>query len=325
MNEKHNCPLCGAACEYNEGPDGYIGYKCFQIAPDNWVYFSEDLFSESRDIQEKCFDLVCEKIVREPHCSLDNKRLKWHFYYDEKQELSSYECQKKNYVNLAYLLPQYPKTFMEKAYRALLNIPVISPYYGDILTYEDIPDRLLFQDTHQGLVWNDGMLGQLKELGYLSCKPNSHQYSISASGWQKIDELQKTNTEIRQGFIAMQFGDETKSIREVFRRAVSESGYTVQIIDEKEHNNQIVPEIFYEIGRSKFIVVDITYPNYGAYYEAGYAQALGKQVIVCCRKKEFDDSDTKPHFDIAQKSMIVWENEEDLIVRLKRRIEATVE
>ena len=37
----------------------------------------------------------------------------------------------------------------------------------------------------------------------------------------------------------------------------------------------LVPEMLYEISKSKFVVVDITFPNYGAYYEAGYAEALG--------------------------------------------------
>ena len=96
-------------------------------------------------------------------------------------------------------------------------------------------------------------------------------------------------------------------------KAITDSGYSVKIIDEKEHNNQIVPEIFFEIEQSLFVVVDVTFPNYGAYYEAGYAQALGKEVIVCCRENEFNSKDTRPHFDIAQKSMIVWKDEEDLI------------
>ena len=140
----------------------------------------------------------------------------------------------------------------------------------------------------------------------------------------KVDELQREERIVNQGFIAMSFKDETKPIREAFRKAMTESGYSVAIIDEKEHNNQIVPEIFYEIERSKFVVVDITYPNYGAYYEAGYAQALGKQVIICCRETEFKSDTSRPHFDISQKSMVVWKDESDLVARLKRRIEATV-
>ncbi len=62
---------------------------------------------------------------------------------------------------------------------------------------------------------------------------------------------------------------------------------------------------------------------YGAYYEAGYAEALGKEVIICCREDIFN-GDKKPHFDIAQKSSIVWKDEEDLENRLYKRIEATV-
>ena len=149
-------------------------------------------------------------------------------------------------------------------------------------------------------------------------------YIITANGWVKIDELRKQNLTLKQAFVAMQFGEATRYIREAFRAAITESGYSVRIIDEKEHNNQIVPEIFYEIERSRFVVVDMTYPNYGAYYEAGYAQGLGKEVIVCCKETVFNEATTKPHFDIAQKSMIVWKNEDELINKLKRRIEATV-
>ena len=96
------------------------------------------------------------------------------------------------------------------------------------------------------------------------------------------------------------------------------------IIGEKEHNHQIVPEMFYEIERSKFMVVDVTLQNFGAYYEAGYAQALGKEVIVCCSKEVFDDPKRKPHFDIAQKPIIIWTDLDDLKERLIRRIQATV-
>ena len=81
--------------------------------------------------------------------------------------------------------------------------------------------------------------------------------------------------------------------------------------------------MFFEIERSKFMVVDVTFENSGAYYEAGYAQALGKEVIVCC-SKEILDGPNKPHFDIAQKQIIDWTDLADLKERLKRRIEATV-
>ena len=61
----------------------------------------------------------------------------------------------------------------------------------------------------------------------------------------------------------MAFKEKTRSIREAFRTAIKDSGYAVSIIDEKEHNNQIVTEIFYEIERSKFVVVDVQFQTMG--------------------------------------------------------------
>ena len=172
-----------------------------------------------------------------------------------------------------------------------------------------------------------GTSKMLVEMGYLSLNPKNGYTYISAEGWKKIESLQKKRNEIKQGFVAMRFGEQTSQIREGFRQAISDAGYSMRAIDEKEHNNQIVPEIFYEIERSKFVVVDVTYPNYGAYYEAGYAYGLGKEVIVCCSKEAFDNKDgtfERPHFDISQKSMVIWDDIEDLKSRLTKRIQATV-
>ena len=164
----------------------------------------------------------------------------------------------------------------------------------------------------------------MKELGYLN-DYIGNACAISAKGWQRIEDIQKNNLNKTQGFIAMEFRDETKTIRGCFHQAMQNCGYTALAIDEKEHNNQIVPEIFYEIDNSRFLVMDVTYPNCGAYYEAGYALGKGKQVIICCRKDAFENTKEKrPHFDIQQKSMIIWETEAELIERLEKRIKATV-
>ena len=87
-------------------------------------------------------------------------------------------------------------------------------------------------------------------------------------------------------------------VRDSIKRAIEDAGYLPVIIDEKEHNNQIVPEIFYEIKNSKFIVADLCGHRNGVYYEAGYAKGLGKEVILTCRQSDFD----KKHFDVAQQS-----------------------
>ena len=168
------------------------------------------------------------------------------------------------------------------------------------------------------------MLRILADLGYLKKEPQ--YFVITSNGWMRAEKLRKQNVEVKQGFIAMKFDPKANSIRESLKKAIHDAGFSPMIMDEKEHNHQIVPEMLLEIERSRFLVLDVTFPSYGAYYEAGYALALGKEVIVCCDNKVASDpnSEKRPHFDVAQTSQIRWDTEEELVERLTKRIKATV-
>lgn len=83
----------------------------------------------------------------------------------------------------------------------------------------------------------------------------------------------------------MAFNDGTKETREVIRAGVEKSGFCSKFIDEIIHNHQIMPEMFRLIRECQFLILEISDPNYGAYYEAGYALGLGKEVIICCKKE----------------------------------------
>lgn len=315
------CPICGHKdCEYVAGTNDYDRYHCKKYDFKFFLSFGIK-YETDTEYKEKVLNLITEHMLHSNFCTVNGGKKHWHFF----DAAPGFQDNNPEYVNVANLLMNYPEHVMDKAHRSLTNLSILFPNYGDTFCLYWYQRRSVFEHKLNN-IGRSGMLRILEDLGYLKDPDNNECYSITALGWQKIDEMRKEEQIINQGFIAMRFDAETKSIREAFRTAIKESGYTERIIDEKEHNNQIVPEIFYEIERSKFVVVDVTYPNYGAYYEAGYAQALGKQVIVCCREEEFNskDKNKRPHFDISQKSMIVWKDEADLISRLKKRIEATV-
>lgn len=319
------CPLCGkdSICRKDlSGENGYYLYYCDTYHAK--FFLADDIINmrSDKETQEKLLDLVVEQLVHNPYRKTDSTNYYWHFFYQP-----GYQVQDKEfcYINLADRIDNYPSNTMKKVHRGLINLSFFYPYYGDMVEITKENSKLVFERSGNNTQGMYGIIDFYEELGFLNkISISSKKYTITARGWEKIDELRKDEQVLRQAFIAMQFGETTKFIREAFRKAIRESGYTERFIDEKEHNNQIVPEILYEIRRSKFIVVDITFPNYGAYYEAGYGQALGKEVIICCRKEEFDSLEKKPHFDIAQKSMIVWKDTDDLVTRLKKRIEATV-
>ena len=119
----------------------------------------------------------------------------------------------------------------------------------------------------------------------------------------------------------MSFAENMKPIRESIRKAITECGYIPRIMDEIEHNHQIVPEMLYEIRQSKFVIAELTGHNNGAYFEAGYALGNGKEVIQLCNKEKFSEDG---HFDVKQVNTILWDNHDDLCERLINRIKATI-
>ena len=58
------------------------------------------------------------------------------------------------------------------------------------------------------------------------------------------------------------------------------------------------------IRDAKFVIVDLTHDNHGAYWEAGYAEGLGKPVIYVCKKDKFENEGT--HFDTNHYTTVLW-------------------
>lgn len=146
-------------------------------------------------------------------------------------------------------------------------------------------------------------------------------FQLAAEGFKRIYELQKTQSNNKNAFVAMKFGDETSELREKLKEGIREAGYEPIIMDEIKHNHQIVPEMLYQIKNSKFLIAEFSHHNNGAYYEAGYALGLGKEVIHICKKSELTSG---LHFDVAQVNTIVYDNIEEFPAKIVKRIKATI-
>ena len=79
-----------------------------------------------------------------------------------------------------------------------------------------------------------------------------------------------------------------------------------------------------EIQNAELVVADLTHDNPGAYWEAGYAEGLGKPVIYTCEKTKFEQQ--KTHFDTNHLLTIQWdpENPAKAAEELKATIRATL-
>jgi nucleoside 2-deoxyribosyltransferase len=223
----------------------------------------------------------------------------------------------------------YPKNLPEKSDYILTALEKNTEYHGQFLNinreniislffidrFSDVNDLPENEISIQIKYMSDYMTSQnLLKIGH-GC------IAILPEGWNRITELHKNDTNNKQAFIAMSFSPDMKNIQNKIEEGIIAAGYFPLAMNEYEHNKQVVPEILYQIKRSKFLIAEFSTYNNGAYYEAGYAAGLGKEVIHICNKKKFKK---KGHFDIKQKLSILYENEEEIPAALQKRIEATI-
>lgn len=324
MSYRDICPLCGGIeCkrsniqttkEYDAAGfllNCQLGYNCI-------IYWEIYNIENCNEVKRR-FHMIYSFLLKNGIYKSPDMTQRYRFYF---QDDLTQNIELPYMINVAKLMINYPENFMDKMDLALINLGKKYSKYGQVIhSGYEVVNALVCDIEEDFYMETKGVLQVLKDLKYVNyTEPDL--YVISAEGWKHIAEMNKKDTS-KQGFIAMSFREEARGISDTFKEAIIKCGYEPRRIDEKEFNNQIVPEMLYEIRRSRFVVVDITYPNYGAYYEAGYAEALGKEVIFCCRNDIFESKD-KPHFDVAQKSIIIWKDEDELKRKLERRIEATV-
>ncbi|MDE6244218.1 MAG: Lar family restriction alleviation protein [Treponemataceae bacterium] len=245
----------------------------------------------------------------------------------------------------------YPKNFNEKIDMILLWMANESQYMGDsVLIHRDHFTSLFFMQNsfieNNGIIQKEYQLAKNELLfivNYLVKNRLINEYNdnykpekvyelcqnilncrkmgivLTDVAWQKIYDLQKNRLNNKNVFVAMKFGEDTKELREKIKEGLE--GYNVRIMDEIEHNHQIVPEMLYEIRNSKFVIAELSHHNNGAYYEAGYALGLGKEVIHICQKDELLNG---LHFDVAQVNTVVYEDIKEIPEKLKKRTQATI-
>ena len=177
----------------------------------------------------------------------------------------------------------------------------------------------------------DALLNQkhfLKGKIYRSSAGLGGDITLSFEGWQYYEKLKKGASESRKAFMAMEYGDTQLDgiVENTFKPAVKQTGFDLIRLDDRPKAGLLDDRLRVEIRTSRFLIADLTHNNLGAYWEAGYAEGLGKPVIYTCDKKVFDNPETKPHFDTNHHLTIPWDenNLQEAAEKLKTTIRATL-
>jgi len=319
----YNCPVCG---RYELRADGVADFDFNHLAS----YLVYHRFS-SENVTEYRYHTVLEKEICDK--------------YKEAFEKGNITEGHPVHMDSDMVEIWYPKTFAERIDRILLYFSSKATHIGQpiSISYKEMLSALfidryeimrdLYSDSvskyenrddddceHEARYMLDCLQKRsLIEYVMIPSDEEAVEVIITLEGYARIDELQKYSARGRNVLVAMQFGKETENLREAIRQGVKDAGYHAIFIDEVQHNDFITPELLKYIRDSKFVVVDLTHKNNGAYFEEGYAMGLGKPVIQLCQK------DQALHFDIAQKNTIMWDVEDSIPTQLCNRIKATID
>ena len=151
--------------------------------------------------------------------------------------------------------------------------------------------------------------------------------NLTLDGWEKYEREKLGLFSGNRGFLAMQFDDPALEafVEEVVKPATKEIGYDLVDMRDVARAGVIDDIMRVQIRDAAFIIADLTHDNSGAYWEAGYAEGLGKPVIYICKQTKFEEEST--HFDTNHCTTIPWSEDdgegfrERLIATLRRSLE----
>ena len=293
--EEHNCKKCGTF---------YIDY----------VFFDEGK-SSSKDLS-----LILS------HHLLNRKTKNENCIYTLKKRKNTKDIK---WINPQTLTSYWPKNTVERIEKTLVNMYLYFDLNGSggLWLNQYLLERLSFasgdlssDEELDGITRICEILEDDYYIKKKTYKDKSTEYALTLEGMKKAESiLNGMEQRLPQVFVAIKFGPESKGRYEAIKAAIEECGYKALRIDEKQYNRLIVPEIKSEIEKSAFVIAELMEHRNNVYYEAGFAEGKGKEVIFTSHKNEHKAD----NFDIQQVNTVLYESEEELKKKLIERIRAT--
>ncbi|MEH6395152.1 hypothetical protein [Pseudoalteromonas sp.] len=132
----------------------------------------------------------------------------------------------------------------------------------------------------------------------------------------------EANIERNYAFIAMAINPENPELEDVLdaiKEGAGRCGIQAERVDEAQSNERITDRILESIEKAEFVIVDLTNSRPNVFYEAGYAQGIGKTPIYIAK------DGTKLEFDLKDYPVIFFKNMKQLKDGLEIRLRAIAE
>ena len=169
---------------------------------------------------------------------------------------------------------------------------------------------------HDGLFWllNQALIQTLVEVTSLEREPAILR--LKMAGWDRYERIKRAEVASRTAFMAMRFSDDelTGVVEDYFKPAVDRAGFALRLSLDGQQAGLIDDQLRVRLRTSRFTIAESDAWQQGAYWEAGFAEGLGRPVIYTCRKAEWDRRDDRDksgqgtiYFDTNHMATIIWD------------------
>ena len=145
---------------------------------------------------------------------------------------------------------------------------------------------------------------------------------LTMAGWLRYEDIKRGRVQSRSVLMAMKFGDAELEgvVEKCFKPAVARAGFQLRPLNESQGAGLIDDQLRTALRLSRFIIADLTHGSHGSYWEAGFAEGLGRPVIYTCRRDQWDRG--RSHFDTNHLVTIDWAVDD--LARVAERLTAVI-
>lgn len=173
------------------------------------------------------------------------------------------------------------------------------------------------------------VIDQATDAGWIAQVGMRHVVTIK--GLERHEARMRAGAGSRHAFMAMDFkqADIRQFLNEYLMPGVKRTGFDLRTTEHAQKTAGLIDaRMRVELHNCRFVVCDLSHNNRGAYWEAGFAEGLGRPVFYLCREEVMtaNSSEVRPHFDIAHQAIVKWhpERPQEAVEELVAMIRATL-
>lgn len=208
-------------------------------------------------------------------------------------------------ADVVILVGGFEGTFRAANWARIANKPLL-PFTA----FGGAAERIYAQELNH---FDEKYGGLVDQLEYEQLNRVTHDWTEHATD---ILALAEKVAQSRWVLVIMSYADRPDLVDayESFQQVTHDLGYECERVTQENADARILPDILERIKRAAFTIVDLTDLRPNVFYELGYADGLGKKVVVTAKEG------TDLPFDVKDIPTIFWESQKKLKEDLRNRI-----